>query len=433
MTLPTRRVSIAHGQKFIKTAGLLIPVVLFGAGQNTYAGDAAPAKAMPFNIPAQSLSSALTRFSADTRLQVLYEGDMADKLQAPALNGSYTPAQALEKLLGGTGLKYRYTNNKTITLEAPSSQNSLGQTSNTPTLKAMTVTGKTKYDATDPYDKHYAAPNSSFATKTDTPIMETPLNIQVLPKAVLDDQQAIKMDQALKYVSGVTTGQAAGGLTDQPTIRGFFNYNLFRNGFRIDASGPEGTRNMANVQSIEVLKGPAAMLYGRVEPGGMVNIVTKKPLESDYYSVQQQFGSFDLYRTSIDATGPIADNKNLLYRMNLDYENSGSFRENVDYDKVFVAPVLQWNISAQTTYRDFAVDQYSGDILNIYDRGTGSIGDVFLDWQWPLHSGHAFGWTGRILVFLSGLACPILYVTGVIRWMQKRKAKKLSENRNFLK
>ncbi len=82
-------------------------------------------------------------------------------------------------------------------------------------------------------------------------------------------------------------------------------------------------------------------------------------------------------------------------------------------------------ISRFTGYRDFAVDQYSGEILNVYDRGTGSIGDVFLDWQWPLHSGHAFGWTGRMLVLLSGLACPVLYVTGVIRWQQKRKANKL--------
>lgn len=80
-------------------------------------------------------------------------------------------------------------------------------------------------------------------------------------------------------------------------------------------------------------------------------------------------------------------------------------------------------ISRFTGYRDFAVDQYSGEILKVYDRGTGSAGDIFLDWQWPVHSGHAFGWTGRILVFLSGLACPVLYVTGVIRWLQKRKAK----------
>jgi len=345
MTLPTRRVSITRGQQFIKTAGLLIPVALFAAGQNAHAGDAASDQTLHFNIPAQSLSSALTRFSADTRLQVLYEGDMADKLQAPALNGTYTPAQALEKLLGGTGLKYRFSNDKTITLEAPTSQNQ----STTPTLKAMTVTGQAKYDATDPYDKHYAATNSSFATKTDTPIMETPLNIQVLPKAVLDDQQATKLDQAVKLVSGVTTGQGAGGISDQITIRGFFNYNYFRNGMRIDTGGgADGTRAMANVQSLEVLKGPAAMLYGRVEPGGMVNVVTKKPLKTAYYSLQQQAGSFDFYRTSIDATGPLTANKDLLYRMNVSYENSGSFREFVDSEKVFVAPVLQWNISPQT-------------------------------------------------------------------------------------
>lgn len=92
-----------------------------------------------------------------------------------------------------------------------------------------------------------------------------------------------------------------------------------------------------------------------------------------------------------------------------------------------VYAVMKKNVSELspfTGYRDFAIDQYSGEILKVYDRGTGSGGDVFLDWQWPLHSGHAFGWTGRILVFLSGLACPILYVTGVIRWLQKRRVKK---------
>jgi len=74
-------------------------------------------------------------------------------------------------------------------------------------------------------------------------------------------------------------------------------------------------------------------------------------------------------------------------------------------------------------YREIAIDQYSGEILKRYDSGSGSAGDLFLDWQWPLHSGHAFGWPGRILVLLSGLACPVLYATGVIRWLQKRRAK----------
>ena len=73
--------------------------------------------------------------------------------------------------------------------------------------------------------------------------------------------------------------------------------------------------------------------------------------------------------------------------------------------------------------RVIAVDRYSGEILNVYDAETGSGGDVFLQWQWPLHSGKAFGWSGRILVFISGVLCVLLYVTGVIRWLQKRNAK----------
>jgi iron complex outermembrane receptor protein len=298
-----------------------------------------------FHIPAQSLSSALLQFSEDTGIKTFFSADVARNIKTSGVSGSYTPQQALDKLLANTGIAYRFTDTQSVTLSvAPKNSGT-----ETTTLKAMTVVGKAKYDANDPYDKRYAAPNSSFATKTDTPIMETPLNIQVLPKAVLDDQQAIKLDKAVKLVSGVTTGQGAGGASDQITIRGFFNYNYFRNGMRIETGGgADGTRPMANVQSIEVLKGPAAMLYGRVEPGGMVNVVTKKPLETAYYSLQQQAGSYDFYRTSIDATGPVAGNKDLLYRMNVSYENSGSFREFVDYEKVFVAPVLQWNITPQT-------------------------------------------------------------------------------------
>jgi uncharacterized iron-regulated membrane protein len=72
--------------------------------------------------------------------------------------------------------------------------------------------------------------------------------------------------------------------------------------------------------------------------------------------------------------------------------------------------------------RCVTVDQYSGEIRHVEDPTTGTGGEVFLQWQWPLHSGQAFGWTGRILVFLAGLACPLLYVTGFIRWRQKRRA-----------
>jgi uncharacterized iron-regulated membrane protein len=83
------------------------------------------------------------------------------------------------------------------------------------------------------------------------------------------------------------------------------------------------------------------------------------------------------------------------------------------------------DLSRFVGYRDFVLDQYSGKILASYQSGTGNKGDVFLDWQWPLHSGQAFGWTGRILVFSAGLVCPVLFITGMMRWLQKRKARRL--------
>ncbi|MEQ1560992.1 MAG: PepSY-associated TM helix domain-containing protein, partial [Methyloglobulus sp.] len=74
--------------------------------------------------------------------------------------------------------------------------------------------------------------------------------------------------------------------------------------------------------------------------------------------------------------------------------------------------------------RCVTIDQYSGKVLDVDDPSIGTAGEVFTHWQWSLHSGQAFGWTGRILVFLSGLACPVLFVTGINRWLQKRKVKR---------
>ena len=95
-------------------------------------------------------------------------------------------------------------------------------------------------------------------------------------------------------------------------------------------------------------------------------------------------------------------------------EHSGHFVRIVDVP----------GLSAFWSERQIFVDQYSGEIIDVRDPSNRpTAGQTFVDWQWPLHSGKAFGWTGRILVFLLGLACPVLFVTGLIRWLQKRRAK----------
>lgn len=94
-------------------------------------------------------------------------------------------------------------------------------------------------------------------------------------------------------------------------------------------------------------------------------------------------------------------------------------------DETGVFVVVQKHVPGLSKFwseRQIAIDQYSGEILDVRAPDTRrSAGETFLDWLWPLHSGEAFGWAGRIAVFLCGLACPVIYVTGVIRWLQKRR------------
>jgi len=190
--------------------------------------------------------------------------------------------------------------------------------------------------------------------------MDTPVNVQVVPQQVLRDQQVITLGQALRNVSGVnpTSGSVSGFGTPSGRIkiRGFDVSTIYRDGFRIDTSQRFtdfiGFTQFANVASIEVLKGPGAVLYGISEPGGVVNIITKEPRNTRYYSVQQQFGSFALYRTTLDATGPVTEDRSWLYRINTSYETNGvPFGYPIDFvnsQNIFLAPVIKWNLDEAT-------------------------------------------------------------------------------------
>ncbi len=106
--------------------------------------------------------------------------------------------------------------------------------------------------------------------------------------------------------------------------------------------------DVANIDRIEVLKGPASVLFGQAEPGGIINIITKQPLSEPYYSVSFSAGNFDSYRPTIDLSGPLNEDKSLLYRLNLAYQNSDSFRDFNSTERILIAPTLKWEISDRT-------------------------------------------------------------------------------------
>jgi iron complex outermembrane receptor protein len=213
----------------------------------------------------------------------------------------------------------------------------------------------------------YIVHNASSSTKTDTPLIQTPASVKVIPREVIEDRKVTNVREALESVSGVLTNQSVGSGTGF-LIRGFSDSRkTFRNG--ILATSPSGFRtefDAANVEQIEVLKGPAAMLYGRFEPGGLINIVTKRPLDVEArHMVEQRFGSFEHYRTLWDSTGRVFDDGSVLYRFSGGYENSGSFRDFQHIDRMQFNPSVTFRPTQDTTWTvDF--EYFNQDYLADY-------------------------------------------------------------------
>jgi iron complex outermembrane recepter protein len=217
----------------------------------------------------------------------------------------------------------------------------------------------------------YKVPDASTATKTDTPLLEIPQAIQVIPRQIIEDQKVQRVADVLRNVSGVTVKTDYAG-TDGYTIRGFDTNANLRNGFRQDSF--TGFTDTATIERIEVLKGPASVLYGQLEPGGIVNYITKQPLNQPYYSATFSAGSYDYYRPEIDISGPLTPDNNIFYRLIAAYENSGGFRDFAYKELYTFAPSLSVKLSDRTT-----VDlQYEYVNLNqSYDRGLPPIARSF--------------------------------------------------------
>ena len=218
----------------------------------------------------------------------------------------------------------------------------------------------------------YRALTVTGATKTEAPLRDLPISARVLDHSLLEDAGVTDLAGALDMASGITKANNLGGLWDSYSIRGFtgdpnFSSDYMVNGFNA-SRGYNGLRDGANTQSVEVIKGPASALYGRGEPGGAVNIVTKKPLFDAQHSVDLSAGRFDSYRAALDSTGPLSET--VAYRVNLMHKDQHSFRDTVDSDATLLAPSLLWMPTPDTTV------SYELELLRIhtpFDRGVTAI------------------------------------------------------------
>ncbi len=198
----------------------------------------------------------------------------------------------------------------------------------------------------------YRVPRTNIGTRTDTSIKDIPQTVESVPRQVIDDQADKRVGDVLRNL-GIGQNQEPSRLGESVIIRGFSveASNTLRDGLRDNLTSLIGTpfqNDLANIERIDVLKGPASVLFGNGSPGGVYNLITKQPLSTPYYSIQGNVGSYSLYKSSIDFSGPVTADKKLLYRFNADYENSGSFINNAYYERAFVAPVISWQPSRDT-------------------------------------------------------------------------------------
>ena len=188
----------------------------------------------------------------------------------------------------------------------------VAQSTNPAPVADTASTGETiKFDVfsvTATQGRTYGVSSTASATRINTPLENIPQSITVINSNLLNDLSAYSMDQAYRYVPGVTQRQ---NVINGTVVRGLIVFNRYRNGFLL----PGYESDTSNVDRVEVIKGPAASIAGSSEAGGYVNVITKLPLYKEASSASVTFGSRSLLKGTIDLTGPVPDHENFAFRL----------------------------------------------------------------------------------------------------------------------
>lgn len=201
----------------------------------------------------------------------------------------------------------------------------------------------------------YVASRSASGTKTDTPLVETPQSISVVARDEIEDRGATTLQEAVAYTPGVSSFASGRSLAlDEFVVRGFdtANGNLgqLRDGMKLQANLYDGSQEVYGLERIEILKGPASILYGQLGPGGIVNSISKRPSFTPQGEINLTGGSFENKQFSGDLSGPIGgEGSDWAYRVTGLVRDADTWIDHVPDDKRYIAPALTWKPSDDTS------------------------------------------------------------------------------------
>ncbi|NWD91525.1 TonB-dependent siderophore receptor, partial [Pseudomonas sp. K5002] len=262
-----------------------------------------------------------------------------------------------QRLLGNSGFTFRQIDARTLALEPLPTDGALN-------LGATTINGAALASDTTSYQP----PPTSSVMRSHGLLLETPQTVNVVPAQVMRDQQPRNLDDALTNISGITQANTLGSTQDAVMLRGFGDN---RNGSIMQDGMPlvQGRALNSTAERVEVLKGPSSLLYGIQDPGGVVNIVSKKPELIQSTSLTVRGSTFGDGKNgsggNLDTTGPIGDS-GLAYRLIVDHEDEDYWRNYGTHRESLIAPSLAWY--GDNTKLLFAYEHR--EFLSPFDRGT---------------------------------------------------------------
>ena len=296
-----------------------------------------------YNLPAAPLASTLNQIASQAGLALSLNPSLAAGKTSAPVQGQFDATFALREALRGTGLQLEQSSAGTFSLVAvPEGVMALPTTN---------VTGvENTESAWGPVDG-YLATRTAAGTKTDTALVEAPRSISVVTRQQMDDRNVQNIDDAVRYMPGiVASSYGSDTRADWLRVRGF-EPTQFLDGLPL----PKGVyanpkQETWNLDRLALLRGPASSVYGQTPPGGMLDMVSRRPSAESSSEIQVEYGSDNHRQINFASTGKIDEDGRFLYGLSAVVRDSGTQIDHVDNKRYNIAPSLTWNIDDDTKF-----------------------------------------------------------------------------------
>lgn len=322
-------------------------------------------RVVAFDIPAGALNSALLSFANKAGIQLFYDAAPLGTLRSNGVSGTFSVSEGLALLLAGTGLTYRFTGANSVAL-ATAQETAQDAGSGPVTIGPVQVGGTAaSFDIQMPPDNGYQAKRILSATKTETELRDVPQSVSVVTRQQMDDQAIQNLEGAVRYVPGVGFAQGEGN-RDTAVFRGnSTTADFFLDGIRDDV---EYYRDLYNIERVEIVKGPNAMIFGRGGVGGLINRVTRQADWTRTREAKVETGSNAHYRGSFDVGQGV--DEAVALRLTGVYEDSESYRNGVELRRWGLNPTASFRLGTNTLLQ-VGYEHFQDD--RVADRGIPSF------------------------------------------------------------